>query len=225
MKNLNMLTNTLFAISCTLILSSKSFAEPMNIGQLKTELRTYQASGTYNQELAQVINDAKTYIAEQVAANQQANPKKKLAIVLDIDETSLSNYNQIAQSDFCNNNNQIDAQLSKASDPAIQPTLALYQDAIKQGVYVFFVTGRYDSLTAATIKNLKAAGFEGWTGLYFRPKTDTQSSVVPYKTQARTAIEQAGYTIIASIGDQESDLAGGHAAQTFKVPNPYYYLP
>jgi predicted secreted acid phosphatase len=215
MKNLNMLTNTLFAISCTLILSSKSFAEPMNIGQLKTELRTYQASGTYNQELAQVINDAKTYIAEQVAANQQANPKKKLAIVLDIDidETSLSNYNQI------------DAQLSKASDPAIQPTLALYQDAIKQGVYVFFVTGRYDSLTAATIKNLKAAGFEGWTGLYFRPKTDTQSSVVPYKTQALTAIEQAGYTIIASIGDQESDLAGGHAAQTFKVPNPYYYLP
>jgi len=28
--------------------------------------------------------------------------------------------------------------------------------------------------------------------------------------------------IIANIGDQESDLAGGFAEKTFKLPNPFY---
>ena len=31
-----------------------------------------------------------------------------------------------------------------------------------------------------------------------------------------------GYTIIANLGDQESDLAGGYAEKTFKLPNPFY---
>jgi acid phosphatase len=28
--------------------------------------------------------------------------------------------------------------------------------------------------------------------------------------------------IIANMGDQASDLAGGHAEKTFKLPNPFY---
>ena len=27
------------------------------------------------------------------------------------------------------------------------------------------------------------------------------------------------------MGDQESDLSGGYAERTFKLPNPVYYLP
>ena len=34
-----------------------------------------------------------------------------------------------------------------------------------------------------------------------------------------------GFTIILSVGDQESDLKGGYAERTFKLPNPVYYLP
>jgi len=27
------------------------------------------------------------------------------------------------------------------------------------------------------------------------------------------------------VGDQLSDLSGGHAERTFKVPNPFYFVP
>jgi hypothetical protein len=39
------------------------------------------------------------------------------------------------------------------------------------------------------------------------------------------AIEAQGYRIVASVGDQYSDLAGGHEAVAFKLPNPFYFLP
>jgi len=30
---------------------------------------------------------------------------------------------------------------------------------------------------------------------------------------------------VANFGDQYSDLSGGHAGKTYKIPNPMYYLP
>jgi hypothetical protein len=33
-----------------------------------------------------------------------------------------------------------------------------------------------------------------------------------------------GFTIIANIGDQKSDLEGGYAEMTFKVPSPFYFI-
>jgi len=52
----------------------------------------------------------------------------------------------------------------------------------------------------------------------------TNLLLVTFKSEARAAITKQGYTIIASIGDQYSDLKGGYAEKTFKLPNPYYYL-
>lgn len=226
MKNLQIITNTLFAAACALMIGTKSFAdEPMNLGKLKTDLVTYQSSGEYDKDIASVIGDARAYIDETAEENQKEKQPKKLAIVLDIDDTSLSNFSFLAERSFCADKAQYDKYIATAKDPVIAPTLELYKDAIQHHVAVFFVTGRSDALNAATVKNLKAAGYSGWSGLFFRPKTDNQPSVTPFKTQARIAIEQAGYTIIASIGDQESDLAGEHAQKTFKLPNPYYYLP
>jgi HAD superfamily, subfamily IIIB (Acid phosphatase) len=50
--------------------------------------------------------------------------------------------------------------------------------------------------------------------------------VADFKTAARSDIDgRLGYTIIANAGDQDSDLRGGHAERTFKVPNPFYYIP
>lgn len=225
MKNVQIIANTLFAAACALLIGTKSFAEPTNLGRLKAELITYQTSGDYDKELASVISDAKAYIDDTADSNQKESQPQKLAIVLDIDDTSLSNYDQLASNNFCSDHNTFDKAIARANDPAIIPTLDLYKDALKHNVAVFFVTGRPESLNKATVKNLKDVGFHGWSGLYFRPQSDKQPSVIPYKTLARIAIEHSGYTIIASIGDQESDLAGGHARKTFKLPNPFYYLP
>ena len=51
------------------------------------------------------------------------------------------------------------------------------------------------------------------------------SGASDYKTSRRVDIENRGYAIIASVGDQKSDLAGGHAEMTFKIPNPFYFIP
>ncbi len=48
---------------------------------------------------------------------------------------------------------------------------------------------------------------------------------IQYKSGTRAYIESQGYDIVASFGDQYSDLLGGYADKTFKLPNPSYYLP
>ena len=49
--------------------------------------------------------------------------------------------------------------------------------------------------------------------------------MVPFKSGERAALEGQGYRILANVGDQESDLAGGHADRSFKLPNPFYFIP
>ena len=50
-------------------------------------------------------------------------------------------------------------------------------------------------------------------------------TTVEYKALTRRHIEAAGYDIVANFGDQYSDLQGGFADRTVKLPNPTYYLP
>jgi acid phosphatase len=75
-----------------------------------------------------------------------------------------------------------------------------------------------------TIENLEREGYHDWAGLTLKPAGSTLTTVA-YKSGARAAIEEQGYRIIANIGDQYSDLAGGHADRAFKVPNPFSFLP
>ena len=48
---------------------------------------------------------------------------------------------------------------------------------------------------------------------------------IQYKSGTRAYIESQGYDIVGDFGDQFSDLLGGYADKTFKMPNPNYYLP
>ena len=84
-------------------------------------------------------------------------------------------------------------------------------------VEVFFVTGRHESNEPTdgkipaewTLENLRKAGYEGvgQDHLYMRP-ANSLGSVADYKTAARADIEKRGFTIIANVGDQDSDLVG-----------------
>jgi HAD superfamily, subfamily IIIB (Acid phosphatase) len=51
------------------------------------------------------------------------------------------------------------------------------------------------------------------------------ASAVDFKAPERRKIAEQGYTILLSMGDQQSDLDGGYAEHTFKLPSPVYYLP
>jgi len=207
----------------------------VNIDMLKDRLRKYHA-GDYNDDIALVLADARAYVEKRVDEVKPADQSKRLAVVLDIDETSLSNWPNLKANDFgfirggpCpeqpNLSCGFDDWILKASAPAIKPTLDFFNAAIARNLSAFFITGRRDSQRQATLWNLDRAGYEGWAKLSTRPNDDANPSLVPFKSGERGKIEKSGYTIIANVGDQQSDLDGGFAECKFKVPNPFYFIP
>jgi len=200
----------------------------INIEMHKKQLIAYQA-GNYNDDIKLVLADARGYL------EQRAGQVRKPAIVLDIDETSLSNWQNIKANNFgfikggpCSEESSLacgfDEWILKASAPAIPPTLEFFNSVIVKNVAVFFITGRRDSQRQATLWNLDRAGFQGWARLITRSDDDHNETIVPYKSGERKKIENEGYTIIANVGDQQSDLDGGSAECTFKIPNPFYFI-
>jgi predicted secreted acid phosphatase len=225
MNQFKIITHVFFAITCTLAIQSKSFAEPTCLSQLKTEIKAYHDSGEYNKELTQAIATATHYIVQRAETNEKSTHPQKLAIVLDIDETCLSNYSYLIARDFADDKQKMHSAWREAKAPAIKPMLSLYRKALENHVSVFFVTAREKSFQKPTYENLKSAGYQQWTGIYFKPEHYDLPSKIPFKTEAREKITQKGYTVIASIGDQMSDLVGGYTEKTFKLPNPWYFAP
>ncbi len=170
--------------------------------------------------------------------NEKKSARKHLAIILDIDETSLSNYKDLKALGFGGTPQMQNTAEGRADDPAIMPTLKLYRFAIKHGISVFFITGRTESFRKSTIKNLVSTGYRDVMNatqacedsgsvspacnLYLRNGKYLNTSAIPYKTEMRRKITKAGYTIIANIGDQYSDLAGGYSLRTYKSDYMYY---
>ena len=224
MHNNRIIANFTFIVLCAISISTKSFAEPPNIHNLRLSLISYHDSGEYLKDISKVADEAKTYILQQIKDNAQSNNSKKLAIVLDVDETSLSYYDKMVKRNFCYNPKKSHEEILTASAPAIEPILKVYQTAINNNIAVFFVTARTSYAHLATARNLKHAGYNKWSKLYLRTKNYKKGSIANFKTKMREIITHNGYTIIASIGDQESDLEGGFAQKTFKLPNPYYYI-
>jgi len=204
-------------------------ATPANLGELKRELRTYHDS-RYPAEIEAVVARASEYLLAH--ARDVAKP----ALVLDIDETSLSNWEQMMADDFgyftdgpCDNlpGGPCGAMAWNASGraPAIAPTLRLFHTAREKNIPVYFVTGRYEKERAATERNLTRAGYADWAGIEMRKDGTPLGSTAEFKASQRAAIEAQGVTIVVNLGDQPSDLAGGHALQGFLLPNPFYRIP
>lgn len=216
-------------------------SSPINIGVLANALVYYRCAA-YDDQVKAVLNEAGAWVAARAAGVD------KPAIVLDIDETSLSNWEQIYHNKFgyvpsgaCDLKAQSACgqrawELS-AQAPAVRPTLDFFNLAQKlrgkngEPVAIFFVTGRYEDPfeRMATEWNLRKAGYDNWRGLYMRPDSSREDKFVSrYKTLSRINIE-ASHTIIANVGDQLSDLVGDengdHAERCFKVPNPFYFIP
>jgi predicted secreted acid phosphatase len=150
---------------------------------------------------------------------------RKPAIVFDVDETALSNYSAIDADNFTFGTNSR-AETTNEVGKAIPATLELYNLAKAKHITLFFVTGRGETPDnrSHTEHNLQREGYTGWQHLYLKPAGFT-GTTTDYKSGTRKTIEDQGYRIVANVGDQYSDLAGGHEAAAFKLPNPFYFLP
>ena len=153
---------------------------------------------TWQADCQTVMNQALPYLKQRIAATK---PGEKQAIVFDIDNTTL-------ETDFG----------FSWPQPANKPVLAVAEYAQEHGVSLFFVTARPGIIYLPTEYNLEHDGYDV-DGLYVRGLFDLFKDVADYKTAQRTAIESKGYTIIANIGNSATDLSGGHAEKTFKLPD------
>lgn len=198
-----------------------------NLGQLKTELARYHdcaESNCYVPQLERQGDKAIAILKERVA---HAKPGEKMALVLDIDETSLSNWTEEKRDDFGFIAHDWDAWVKERAATPIDGTFRLYREAQKQNVAVFFITGRPENEREDTEANLKSAGYGSWAHLSMRaiqhPRGET---TISYKSGERAKIVAQGYSIILNVGDQFSDLNGSPQAEnSVKLPNPFYYIP
>src|SRR4051812_40784543 len=76
--------------------------EPPNLYTLKQQISAYVATGEYGKEVTKVAAEANKYLARRIPQGIPKSAKKadKLAIVFDIDETTLSNVRHIQANDY-----------------------------------------------------------------------------------------------------------------------------
>ncbi|GAA1161064.1 HAD family acid phosphatase [Kribbella jejuensis] len=178
---------------------------------------------------------------------------KKKAILLDVDDTTLATWNyEIASNWAFNPTSNADFVLNQKF-PAVPGMVDLVKTAARDGYAIFYLTGRGAAQEQATLGNLTSDGIgvdagypapttltNGEDGLFTKPAVadypdylkqacaddkNGSCTTIHYKSATRAHIESLGYEIVANFGDQFSDLKGGFADRTFKLPNPNYYLP
>ncbi|MGN6796672.1 MAG: HAD family acid phosphatase [Gaiellaceae bacterium] len=208
-------------------------------------LHQFSQTGSYANEMAGLVSDAEKYLNNPPGSGNGKNFSGTKAVLFDIDDTTLNTYSYEIYSNFVFNPTTnaafVNACLTTGCVfPAVPHMVDLEHFAEDHGYTVFFLTGRPQNATTnqrpGTIANLTAAGYDvtdanvylkdasGATEPWLAPCAPT-CTTTQYKSLTRQYIESLGYDIVANFGDQFSDLNGGFADQTFKVPNPMYFLP
>ncbi len=220
-----------------------------NIDSDKSTIRTY-----YGASSAGIANKSSSpYIAEMTALLKRKTAElpallaqakktgKKPAMVFDADDTTLWTYDMEDGAMHFNFDPALqDVYVQGQKFPAVPAMVAFQKTAKALGFTIFGLTGRNDDQKTATVANLAKVGYDGfstdrfytkWTGKGASQKPNyvtcatASCTTVEYKAGTRAHIESLGYDIALNLGDQWSDLQGGHAASYLKLPNPTYYLP
>jgi predicted secreted acid phosphatase len=203
--------------------------------------------GNYTREARKAATAGASYLAKT------HRTKKTKAILMDVDDTTLNTWNYEIAANFAYTPAANAEFVLGQKFPAVPGMVAMATAAKREGYAIFFLTGRGAAQETATLGNLTTDGVgvdagypapttlsNGEDGLFTKPavadypaylKTacaadpNGSCTTVHYKSATRAHIESLGYDIVANFGDQYSDLKGGYADQTFKLPNPTYFLP
>ncbi|MCZ1005270.1 Secreted acid phosphatase [Streptomyces mirabilis] len=231
--------------------TANSTHEPYNIGLLVKDIDTYygatldsngvyQASkdSQYAKDLSRLELDAKRYIDR--AAHKAKHRGEKPAVVFDIDDTLLLSLDYEKKTNYTYNSASWAAYVAQADRPAVFGTPELVAYAESKGVEVFYNSGLKESQRVSAVANLKKVGADinlDADHMFLKDAANPPAylsacataaawncTTVQYKSGTRRHIESLGYDIVANFGDQYSDLDGGYADKTFKLPNPTYFV-
>jgi acid phosphatase len=203
-----------FLISFTLISCG---SVPVNLQLAKNEVVNYYESGKYSNDLKDIISNAENEINK---LNLPANS----AVVFDVDETSLSNYEAIKKIHFGYERDIWNNWINEANAPAIPEIKKFYDFVILKKIKVIFLSSRISSQYNATYSNLKNAGYITFDTLILKDNSDLSFTSLEFKLKQRELLTNKGYDIIAVIGDQESDLQGKYHGIQIKLPNHIYII-
>ena len=194
-------------------------SEPENLDLRKAEIREYQATA-YLPQIAAVAERAETWLERRV---REARPGERLTAVFDLDDTLLSCAPYFNELNFGYTEASWRAWIERGDAPALAPVRELYRTARRLGVDVIVLSARDELQRTATERNLRLAECSGYAALLLEPP-GWKGTTAEFKTAERRRLAAEGRTIILNIGDQESDLAGGFAERTFKLPDPFYLI-
>ena len=226
-------------------------AEIPNIDSDKSTIRTYYnaTAGIADKTSSPYITEMHQIEQAILAAAPDPAPAPNLAIVFDTDDTTLMTYDMEDGAMHFNFNPALQHQwVMDKSFPATPGMVDVVNTLAARGYNIFGITGRKADEKDATLQNLQDVGYTAFnSGNFFTswknsdgtltPKPDyidcttdgsaaDSCSTVEYKAFTRQHItDDLGMTIVGNIGDQFSDLQGGHSGQAGKLPNPTYYLP
>jgi hypothetical protein len=216
------------------------YGDPLGTG-------TAAPDSNYAKEAEGVAASAKRYLAW---AHHGHGSK---AILLDVDDTTLLTWNYELASNWAYNPTTNAGYVLGQQFQPVFGMVDLVTYARSKGYAIFYLTGRGAAQEAATLGNLTADGVgvdagypaptalpDGEDGLFTKPAVadypdylkaacaadpNGSCTTLHYKSATRAHIESLGYDIVANFGDQYSDLKGGYADRTYKLPNPNYFLP
>jgi len=221
------------------------YGDPLGTG-------TFAADSNYSKEASGVALKGTQFLAAR-SNPRWAHDHAKKAIVLDVDDTTLTTWNYEIASNWAYNPTTNADYVTNQLFPATPGMVAMVDQAAKEGYAIFYITGRPTGQESATLGNLTSDGIgvdagypaptmlpDGEDGLFTKPDVTAypaylqaacaadpggKCTTIHYKSATRAHIQSMGYDIVANFGDQYSDLKGGHADRDFKMPNPNYYLP
>lgn len=192
------------------------------------EINAYYQSGRVLTDQTYVATAAKRSIRNWLAGHCPARSKScKGLVVFDIDETLLNNYDYYANETppFTFNQQTWNTFSARCGQTAIQPTIELLHWLQQRGVKVVLLSGRSTGIRQETAQCLTQRGVTGDYRLILKSGQDAEPTAAAFKARVRRQLQAEGYTIVASVGDQISDMAHGAARRGFLLPNLMYFIP
>ncbi|HEY7751749.1 MAG TPA: HAD family acid phosphatase [Ignavibacteriaceae bacterium] len=207
----------IIAISLALlILSCTQEEKPVNLTIARKLVKQYYESGKFDEELNKVIEEAKKQF-------ENVDFKESTAVIFDVDETALDNFELAEKMGFGYNYEMNKKWNAESKAPAIKEVKELYDFLLTKSAKIIFLTGRNFYEYEVTYQNLLNAGYTVFDTLITQIGDETKMKAKDFKSGKRVWLTKQGYEIIGTVGDQWTDLEGEYHGIQIKIPN-YLYL-
>ncbi len=210
MKNYFLLFFIFTLISC-------SSSQIVNLRTAKDVVKDYYESGKYDEEMNEIIKDAKEKF-------NKIEVKNNSAAIFDVDDTALSNYQISKRLDFGYDYKIVQDWVMSRKLPAIKQTKEFYDYLKSKGLKIIFLTGRQQEEYDITYQNLIEQGYTGFDTLIVRNERERKIGAGQFKSSKRKELINTGYEIIICIGDQWTDFEGDNTGIKVKIPNYLYEI-